>query len=994
MGKLDNLGKKYGKPTPDTQKPLATSEQEVAKGLTEELESTTPSNLTSNYAEEILKPMSWVNISKVVYEKDLYPIDILSVLYSAIHDTCKTVALLIQKEKFGKVRFYLGVRDNNDGSNYISKYILQKSLKGLLPGVAFDDVQVHLNDSILGQSVSSVAGIPALKNDKKSKFAQGIERLINASADIPNYSIILLADSLNEEYLNYKVSILEKKYSDLSIKAETTSTSSESQTSTNSESETKGNNSSNSQSYTDSTNESSTTSDSNSKSKGDSIGFIVGGNNSESATQSSSKTFGKSSSKGGSQTSGTSDSHSTTSGNNITTGTSEQVKYEDKTIKNELKLIDKEISRLLSSKGSGLWNFNAFFIADNKLSVKALGALYKGLIVGAESQDKSVKVVSYDDAAISQKLLSNIVNVNVPEEFKSEVYLNSDELAICMNFPQTSVPGILVCEQVSFGRNIHIKDNAPKETISLGCLHHLGLDDTQNPLELDVKLLTSHMFISGTTGSGKSNALYLLLSKLRELGKKFMVIEPAKGEYKNVFGKYSDVNVYGVLPGQGNVLKINPFSFPKNIHVEEHIDRLIDIFNACWPMYAAMPSVLKAAISNAYKSCGWDLISSESEYRIFPTISDVIRELSIYINNSEYSSDSKGDYKGALQTRIEGLTYGIIGNVFNHGDTLSKSLFDSNVVIDLSRVGSSETKALIMGLLILKLSEYRATSGLEANTELQHITVIEEAHNLLKATSSVQSQESANLAGKSVEMIASAIAEMRTYGESFIIADQSPAMLDRSVIRNTNTKVVFALPDIEDRNIAAASFFLSDAQSGELSKLSTGIAAVYQKGWEEPILAHFDKYEDDNSEVQSPNKPNQDCQSAPSYTNDVLANIIYDGFTQFDRVFLSELSKAITGSNITGQAKFNLLSCLKETELTSDSFARMMVYFVGVEPFLKAYKEKDIKVFNRVISDAVSKVIGDNIHKETLINAYVKGCSDMNATPFYEAWLFSKNETK
>jgi hypothetical protein len=981
MGKLSDLGKRYGHPSDVSQSSIS-SETEV------ELVGESPAIKDMDEFDR-LKPMSWVNITKIVYEKDIYPIDLLSILYSSIHDTCKTMALLIRKEKFGEIRFYLGVRDNTEESNYVSKYILQKALKGLLPGVTFADTQIFLDDDMRNQYVSSVAGIPSLKNDKNSKFEQGIERLVNAAIDIPSYSLLLVADSLNENYLETKLASLEVKYSELSSEAELTSTTSKSNTSTNSESSTEGSNSSSSSSKNITTNISKTTSESNSETKSETVAFIVGKNGSESKSDSESTTKGSSESNGESTTSGLSNSKTTSSGNNNTEGISRQVKSENKTIKNQLKQIEKDIARLLSSKSCGLWNFNAFFIADNRLSVQALASLYKGLMIGKESQE-SVKVNTFD-AEASKKIIENIVNVSIPIQYKSEVSLNSEELAICMNFPQTSVPGILVCEQVAFGRNINYKADYQRDTVSLGCLHHLGIDDKQNALELDTNLLTSHLFVSGTTGSGKSNALYLLLSKIRGLGKKFMVIEPAKGEYKNVFGKYSDVSVYGVLPGTDDVLKINPFSFPPKIHVEEHIDRLIDIFNACWPMYAAMPSVLKAAVSNAYRSCGWNLITSESEYGIFPTFADVIRELTEYVNNSEYSSDSKGDYKGALQTRIEGLTYGIVGNVFNHGDIPSENLFDSNVIIDLSRVGSSETKALIMGLLILKLNEYRASSGVGANLNLQHITVLEEAHNLLKASSSVQNQESANIAGKSVEMIASAIAEMRTFGESFVIADQSPSMLDRSVIRNTNTKIIFALPDSEDRNIAASSFFLSEAQTGELSKLSTGIAAVYQKGWEEPILAHIDKYEDD-SDIAI--EPHVDKKSHVEYvcTNENLANIVYNGFTQLDKVYVSELSNTIMGANISGKAKYNLRYLIDNSELESDSYAKMMVYIVGVEPFMKAYKEKDIKVFDRIITDAVIKTIGKNIHLETLINAYVKGCSDMNTAPFYEAWLCSRTK--
>lgn len=64
-------------------------------------------------------------------------------------------------------------------------------------------------------------------------------------------------------------------------------------------------------------------------------------------------------------------------------------------------------------------------------------------------------------------------------------------------------------------------------------------------VELDVKKLASHIFVTGSTGSGKSNTVYQLLSELNKNDVNFMVIEPAKGEYKNVFGHHEDVTVLG-----------------------------------------------------------------------------------------------------------------------------------------------------------------------------------------------------------------------------------------------------------------------------------------------------------------------------------------------------------------------------------------------------------------------------------------------------------------
>lgn len=44
------------------------------------------------------------------------------------------------------------------------------------------------------------------------------------------------------------------------------------------------------------------------------------------------------------------------------------------------------------------------------------------------------------------------------------------------------------------------------------------------------------------------------------------------------------------------------------------------------------------------------------------------------------------------------------------------------------------------------------------------------------------------MAGKSVEMITNAIAEMRTYGEGFVIVDQSPTSVDKAAIKTLTPK--------------------------------------------------------------------------------------------------------------------------------------------------------------------------------------------------------------
>lgn len=213
-----------------------------------------------------------------------------------------------------------------------------------------------------------------------------------------------------------------------------------------------------------------------------------------------------------------------------------------------------------------------------------------------------------------------------------------------------------------------------------------------------------------------------MLGELIAVDKKFLVIEPAKGEYKNIFGGDSCVNVYGTNPKYTDLLHINPFSFPEHISVLEHIDRLVEIFNACWPMYAAMPAVLKDGIEKVYKDKGW-IFSNPNYYSTnFPTFTDLIRAMPEIMNNSLYSNDTKSDYQGALMTRIKSLTNGINGEIFCSCNEISnEKLFDENTIVDISRVGSIETKSLIMGIMIMKLQEYRMKSDKMNEFPLRYI---------------------------------------------------------------------------------------------------------------------------------------------------------------------------------------------------------------------------------------------------------------------------------
>lgn len=544
---------------------------------------------------------------------------------------------------------------------------------------------------------------------------------------------------------------------------------------------------------------------------------------------------------------GTTDTHGT--------ARTQQIEVCNKAVEELLTRIDEQIKRTKESEDYGCYSCAAYFLSSRPSKALLAANTYRSLMIGEGSSVESGAVNLWQDRASVTAMREYLKRFTHPvfarqlweNEADSLFYtagtlVSGRELPMHLGLPTRSVHGLPIIEHAEFGRNVPDEAMPDEDKMNLGKIYHMGKEEAAGLL-LNRQAMASHTFITGSTGTGKSNAVYHLLDEITKNGQTtFLVVEPAKGEYKNVFGNCTDVQVFGTNPRETPLLRMNPFAFPENIHILEHIDRLVEIFNACWPMYAAMPAVLKDAIERSYQKVGWDLRNSESEKGIFPTFFDLLDILPGVIEESHYSKDTQSDYVGALCTRVKSLTNGIYGSVLCAEDALSDAeMFDQNVIVDLSRVGSMETKSLLMGILVMKLQEYRmCSSGM--NSRLRHVTVLEEAHNLLRKTSAEQSQEGANLQGKSVEMLANAIAEMRTYGEGFIIADQAPGLLDMSVIRNTNTKIILRLPDEEDRKLVGKSAALKEAQIDELSKLPLGVAAVYQNEWPEAVLCKIEAY--------------------------------------------------------------------------------------------------------------------------------------------------------
>lgn len=676
-------------------------------------------------------------------------------------------------------------------------------------------------------------------------------------------------------------------------------------------------------------------------------------------------------------------------------------------IQHALTVLDEQMKRFEKGTALGMWDFAAYVLSEDQNIANNVAHTYLALTQGEESyMSKSsvnlwrgdmgersrdteeivnyIRDLRHPIFGLNPNLLEKDATFYVyPSVITPTVPLSGQELAYSLNFPQKSIPGLPILECTEFGRNIvsyDLEENK-EQKIRLGNIFHMNREETV-PVELSQDSLSSHVFITGSTGSGKSNTIYQLLAEAKENQIKFLVVEPAKGEYKHIFGQDEDVAVYGTNPQLTPLLKLNPFSFTKETHILEHLDRLIEIFNVCWPMYAAMPAVLKKAVEKSYIDCGWDLMKSVNEFgAINPTFADVAENIKEIIDSSEYDNENKGAYKGSLLTRIESLTNGINGLIFSQEELSNQQLFDSNVIVDLSRVGSSETKSLIMGILVLKLQEYRMSHA-DMNSSLRHLTVLEEAHNLLKRTSTEQVSESSNLIGKSVEMLANSIAEMRTYGEGFIIADQTPGLLDLSVIRNTNTKIIMRLPDWSDRELVGISANLNDDQILELARLPKGVAAVYQNEWIQPVLCKVDKFDDGGEVYQY--RPEYEIELNSSADFYLTISKYLTGNGTIEQMDLEKLEQDLFQASISGKTIYQVLKLLRQQVYEVD-MVRIAPIISNFYPSLlnkardaemknsdkKSITSDIVNEFNKVVEGPVTQQVRLNIIQAILTQLYV-----------------------
>ena len=677
--------------------------------------------------DDLIDNVRLYHVKEMVYQKGENATDKFATVFNTLSTYNASVFIIIDSD--GKnTDFYIGVRNNEQNptakrSSVTLGDTLKNTLIGHFPGIKIENETrsdiARLSDKIASQhnvaSVSVVGSSKSKNEQSNEQFVQGMEKLALAM-DGRQYIGIIIAESQSQQ----NIQMLRRNYQNLYTGLSPFQKVQFSMNETESKSR--------SQSFAEmsSSQKAAMIGNATVSVAGVLGGAIVG----KVLTDAAGSMIGMQ--IGGSvagQLNGfiasLAPTEQTTKSEGITTSST----TENKAVTDLLQLIDEALKRTNEFDSYGMWNVAAYFISDDMSAAEIAASNYRSLMNGETSGRELSAINSWrsNNPFINGKFkdlttyLSRFVhphfcygdNANVLTDASTAI--SGKELGLHMGLPRTTVSGLPVIEHAEFGKEVtayrlfsNNEQLPPEERMTLGRVFDLG-QITNRIVELDNKSLNMHTFITGSTGSGKSNTVYQMLTELHQDNIPFLVIEPAKGEYKDVFGSWEDVNVFSTNPKTAQLININPFKFPESIHVLEHVDGLVEIFSVCWPMYDAMPAFFKDAILKSYEDVGWDLGSStfdgdEVEYPDFEVLVDKLNDL---IEASDYASDIKSNYRGALITRVKSLTVGLNKFIFTTEQTPYETLFDENCILDISRVKSNETTALLMGLMVYILNEYR-----------------------------------------------------------------------------------------------------------------------------------------------------------------------------------------------------------------------------------------------------------------------------------------------
>jgi hypothetical protein len=523
-------------------------------------------------------------------------------------------------------------------------------------------------------------------------------------------------------------------------------------------------------------------------------------------------------------------------------------RYDEEHSRFDANRAERRLAELDAFREAGLWNVRVLAGAATEQELRLIAPVLVGSVDLAAHPYRLRSAEEPRDLAdaLASKLADPVDGAQVP------FAATAGALAALTGLPRGEVPGVRVLDPTSFDVTSETMNEAVsalsaemsadgdprgEAAIDLGAILD-GQDRRVGRFRVPLATLNRHAFVTGATGSGKSQTVRHMLEQLTGIGIPWLAIEPVKSEYAAMAGRIAEnghITVINPSDPAAVPLSVNPLEPEPGYPVQAHIDMVRALFLAAFDAREPFPQIISQALQRAYEDCGWDPVTGAGRpgaraAPAVPTLAQLQRAALGVIEDVGYGRELQADVRGFVDVRLRSLRTGSAGRFFEGGHPADiAELLRRNVVLAIEDVANDEDKAFLIGTLIIRLVEHLRMRARTAPADgLAHVIVIEEAHRLLRA-----SREGAG--GHAVELFASLLAEIRAYGEGIMVVEQIPAKLLPDVIKNTALKVLHRLPAHDDREVVGAAMNLDADQSRQVVSLRPGVAAVFADGMDRPL---------------------------------------------------------------------------------------------------------------------------------------------------------------
>lgn len=392
----------------------------------------------------------------------------------------------------------------------------------------------------------------------------------------------------------------------------------------------------------------------------------------------------------------------------------------------------------------------------------------------------------------------------------------------------------------------------------------IGKKKKELMLKYPIELLNKHAFICGVPGSGKTYTMLHMVTELHKNKIPFMVMEPAKKEYRAIYNygkEMFDIMLFSPHMNTLFPLRVNMMEFPEGITLSEHINVLMNVFESTFELGGPVYNLLDKSIGLAYEKYGWNEYNENDGSKEYPCLEELRDIFTEQVEKTTYNGNFKGDLKSFLNVRLEGLMRRDAGEVFNVKKSTIKpeDWISKSSIIEMEDMGEKNRNFLTLLLcnyIREELKIIKKKNADDANKNPNHVIFIEEAHNVI-ANTAEQSGSNINPKISATKFIVDMLAEVRALRESIVIADQLPSSMAQEVMKNTGLKIALRMSSQDEREYISSTISASPVQIDNLSRYEKGKSLVFFEKMEKAMEVQICKWEGDDNPKSDEELANQ-----------------------------------------------------------------------------------------------------------------------------------------